>query len=99
MKKPNQNTRQDTNQNKRLFSKADFYEFLNEYNAFKKYKAALGDKDLEETVTTLFRTNLGDEVICSPFSWRRSLEGFDYWSDLNEKWNKRIEKFYATRKI
>lgn len=57
-----------------------FINFLKENNAEENYKKYVS---LEKEEIASYRYDL----FCIFFDWRKSDEGWLYWSDLNKKWN------------
>lgn len=78
----------------------NFIRFLKSENAYAKYKINLFNPSVESNIKTAFLSK--DNVlinrfcgsyICGAFSWRKSNEGYNYWHDLDEKWNNKLSNY------
>lgn len=63
-----------------------FVEFLKEINAFDNYKKYV---DISQVVDI---EGCRYDLICHFFNWKKTDEGWQYWSDINRKWNEYLKK-------
>lgn len=65
---------------------AIFIEFLKGHGVFDSFKKELIMQNKKD-INTIFLQTYIDRWIIGPFSWMRTTQGFDFWSDLHKKWS------------
>lgn len=73
-----------------------FFFFLNVTDALENYNAEMirQNKDDAQKYFKALLKNMVKKPECiliSSFSWGKSKKGFDYWNNLNKKWEKQFQ--------
>lgn len=69
-------------------TKRDFMRFLKENNCFYYYMINFNKRKLSCSFSTFYDwSNRGKtNLILSAFTWYETLEGFDFWNDIDKKY-------------
>lgn len=72
--------------------KEQFFKFLKDHNAYKQFirNFKMGHAGFchepDETLNEYIRRRHASEWLNWAFSWSESVEGFEFWQDLNAEW-------------
>lgn len=76
-----------------------FYKFLIKRNICEKYifnitnAYSFNNEYIINFLVDTIKTNSEITLISSAFNWRRTLEGHDFWKNINEEWQKYINMY------
>lgn len=78
-----------------------FYKFLKDNNLYHLYKKNMNIRLIQDGYTWYDINNINNVrafiLLSDAFSWRNTNEGYDFWNDINIKWETIIYEYYKAK--